>query len=77
MRVKDEVKRNFIAQLNDKYTIAAGYKLFLGTQEKCHWSKMIWNRWNFPKHSFICWLAWQDRITTRARVSRFAQIGES
>ncbi|XP_062109388.1 uncharacterized protein LOC133820007 [Humulus lupulus] len=40
-------------------------------QEKFHWSKAVWGRFNIPKHSFILWLAVQHRLKTRDRLSRF------
>ena len=71
--VKD-VKDQFQQQQPSKYSIAIGYKLFSEDQRKVQWDRQVWNRWNYPKHSFISWLAVQDRLATRERVSRFTQL---
>ena len=67
---KDTVRKQIVGN----YFIAQGYKLFCGNQEKVKCDKQVWNRWNHPKHSFIMWLAIQNRLATRERVSRYQNI---
>lgn len=42
--------------------------------EKKHWSKMVWAKFNTPKHSFMIWLAVQDRLKTRERLKNIGVI---
>ncbi|XP_021764017.1 uncharacterized protein LOC110728684 [Chenopodium quinoa] len=32
------------------------------------WTAWVWNSFNFPKHSFITWIAVQDRLRTRKKL---------
>lgn len=76
MKVKEQVKASFRNQVVNFYSISKGYNLFLGQQERCQWSGQIWNRWNVPKHSFIMWLAWHNRLATRSRLKKFLDIAD-
>ncbi|XP_062104077.1 uncharacterized protein LOC133815037 [Humulus lupulus] len=53
------------------YQISSGYKMLNQMQERFHWSKEVWCRFNIPKHSFVLWIAVQDRLKTRERLRRF------
>uniref|UniRef100_A0A803P4R6 Reverse transcriptase domain-containing protein n=1 Tax=Cannabis sativa TaxID=3483 RepID=A0A803P4R6_CANSA len=54
-----------------KYKVADGYKWLCPTVNRVNWSKEVWNRLNTPKHSFMFWLAIQNRFKTRDRLLRF------
>ena len=69
--VAKEVKDQFGQQVSGNYSIAQGYKLLCVNREKVQWDKQVWNRWNYPKHSFIVWLAIQNRLTTRERLRKY------
>ena len=70
---KDAVQR----QHGGNYSITQGYKWFCDAQVKVRWDKQVWNRLNLPKHSFIMWLAVQDRLNTRARIQKYHDIEAS
>ncbi|KAM6557968.1 hypothetical protein CsatA_027207 [Cannabis sativa] len=53
------------------YKVADGYKWLCPTVNRVNWSKEVWNRLNTPKHSFVFWLAVQNRLKTRDRLLRF------
>ena len=67
---------SFKNQLGDRYTTAMGYKMFVGSPQRLQWSSQVWNRWNYPKHSFILWLAWQNRLTTKGRLMKYCTIAD-
>ena len=71
-----DAKELFQQQQISKYSIAIGYKIFSGNQGMVQWDRQVWNRWNYPKHSFIVWLAVQNRLATRERVNRFTQLND-
>ena len=73
MEIRKEA-RLFRDQLGNCYNIGKCYKLFANAQPKMEWSKYIWNRWSLPKHNFILWLAFQNRLATRERVNMINQI---
>ncbi|GKV46850.1 hypothetical protein SLEP1_g53811 [Rubroshorea leprosula] len=41
-------------------------------QARVPWHKLVWFPQSIPKHSFICWLAMLDRLTTRARQKKWS-----
>ncbi|KAM6567268.1 hypothetical protein CsatA_026396 [Cannabis sativa] len=72
-----ELKNEWKDQINTSQFAAGNYKISdvynhmtIGNQV-CHWSKQVWSRMNIPKHSFLLWLAVQDRLKTRRRLVRF------
>ncbi|XP_062100702.1 uncharacterized protein LOC133806626 [Humulus lupulus] len=42
----------------------------------CKWDKQVWGRLNVPKHSFILWMAIQDKLKTKVRLFKFKVIDE-
>ena len=76
MEIKEEVKSSIKDQIPASYSIAKGYKLFLGQQQKQRWCTQVWSKWNIPKHSFILWMAWLNRLATRNRIKRFKDIAD-
>ncbi|XP_062089725.1 uncharacterized protein LOC133796267 [Humulus lupulus] len=73
VNIKDEVKHLMdpVQFTLDTYQISSGYKLLNQVQERFHWSKEVWCRLNIPKHSFVLWIAIQNRLKTRERLHRF------
>lgn len=54
-----------------EYTIADGYRWLTTEQDiKVTWFNCVWNRYVIPKHSFIGWLAMQERLLTQDRLAR-------
>ncbi|KAJ8426340.1 hypothetical protein Cgig2_017438 [Carnegiea gigantea] len=45
-----------------KYTIKAGYQWLLGKWENYQWSKLIWARPTSPRHAFITWIFFHQRL---------------
>ncbi|XP_062104126.1 uncharacterized protein LOC133815286 [Humulus lupulus] len=71
--IKDKVKTLVDLALftQERYKIAKGYKFLCPIQDQVNWSKEVWGRLNTPKHSFVLWLAIQDRLKTKERLYRF------
>ncbi|XP_074292526.1 uncharacterized protein LOC141619410 [Silene latifolia] len=40
----------------------------MGTYPTQNWTKIVWNDWNVPKHSFISWLIMQEGLNTKAKL---------
>ncbi|XP_074288690.1 uncharacterized protein LOC141613847 [Silene latifolia] len=40
----------------------------MGTAPTQHWTKIVWNEWNVPKHSFNSWLIMQGGLNTKAKL---------
>lgn len=77
IEIKNEARNLFKDRLGAQYSIGKGYKFFEGNQLKVQWSKQVWNRWSYPKHNFLFWLAIQNRLATRERISRFKPNAET
>uniref|UniRef100_A0A803PIA7 Reverse transcriptase zinc-binding domain-containing protein n=1 Tax=Cannabis sativa TaxID=3483 RepID=A0A803PIA7_CANSA len=56
------------------YQISIGYSWFALDFGRVVWSNEVWNRLNSPKHSFLIWLAVQNRLKTRERLHKFSII---
>ncbi|XP_022033486.1 uncharacterized protein LOC110935408 [Helianthus annuus] len=35
------------------------------------WSKVVWSSFNIPKHSFMCWLIFKNKLWTQDRIMRW------
>ncbi|XP_062089424.1 uncharacterized protein LOC133795956 [Humulus lupulus] len=44
---------------------------------KLSWTRVVWSEENIPKHSFIIWLAYINRLRTRRRLYQFGVIEDS
>ncbi|XP_074288645.1 uncharacterized protein LOC141613800 [Silene latifolia] len=77
-QVKEQLKygySNGTWQTNhSEYTVSQGYKWLTGPQTKVAWWPLIWSRVNYPKHSFIGWLAIQDKLLTKDRLLKFGVL---
>uniref|UniRef100_A0A803QCU3 Reverse transcriptase zinc-binding domain-containing protein n=1 Tax=Cannabis sativa TaxID=3483 RepID=A0A803QCU3_CANSA len=71
--LKDQIRDmvDFDAFQKQKYSVAAGYKLFSPPVTRLYWSKEAWSRLNIPKHSVIAWLAMLNRLKTQDRLMQF------
>ncbi|XP_074288632.1 uncharacterized protein LOC141613786 [Silene latifolia] len=57
--------------IDDPYTIADGYTWLLQVPAvKVTWYKVVWNRYNLPKWSFIMWLRQHHRLLTLDRLRK-------
>ncbi|XP_062112763.1 uncharacterized protein LOC133823926 [Humulus lupulus] len=68
---------NTVMFTHRKYKIAKGYILLNSVHDRVNWSKEVWGRLNTPKHSFMLWLAIQDRLKTKARLHSFNILPEA
>ncbi|GJW16459.1 RNA-directed DNA polymerase, eukaryota, reverse transcriptase zinc-binding domain protein [Tanacetum coccineum] len=57
-----------------KFTIKQAYKDLCDSSDVVKWHKMIWFTRNIPKHSFILWMAMQNRLVTQDKVRRWGLI---
>ncbi|XP_042001136.1 uncharacterized protein LOC121750627 [Salvia splendens] len=65
---KQEVER-LLTQWSWGRGTQAAYDWFRTHGERRFWAKFVWKDLIPPKHSFICWLALRERLTTRDRVT--------
>lgn len=56
---------------NGGYKIATVYKWLRQEPAKVIWRFWVWNKFNIPKNSFICWLTMWNRLKTKQRLHRF------
>ena len=47
-----------------KFSVKEVYKDLRNDSEEVKWAKVIWFSQNIPKHSFILWLAAQNKLMT-------------
>ncbi|XP_020258390.1 uncharacterized protein LOC109834785 [Asparagus officinalis] len=55
---------------NSKIQISAVYAVFSPTSQRVPWFNIVWGKLNYPKHSFVFWLAVQNRLLTQDRLLR-------
>ncbi|XP_020250854.1 uncharacterized protein LOC109828236 [Asparagus officinalis] len=53
---------------NSRIQISALYNALSPNSSVVPWHRTVWETTNFPSHSFICWLAIQDRLLTIDRL---------
>ncbi|XP_074300984.1 uncharacterized protein LOC141632329 [Silene latifolia] len=79
-QVKDIMKAGYVngnwSANNGVYSVSSGYKWLLGQQNKVPWLSLVWNKTSIPKHSFIGWLAIQERLLTKDRLLKFGVISD-
>lgn len=51
-----------------KFSMTRAWNLLWQQGAKLNWSKLIWFQHSVPRHSFISWLALQNRLTTLDKV---------
>ncbi|XP_020250238.1 uncharacterized protein LOC109827635 [Asparagus officinalis] len=61
----------YSCNMDGKIKLSALYKCLYPSASNVAWSKLIWERLNIPKHSFICWLAIQNRLLTQDRILKY------
>ncbi|KAM6556987.1 hypothetical protein CsatB_004006 [Cannabis sativa] len=57
-----------------EYKINVGYCWFGTENDRVAWCNEVWCRLNSPKHSFLTWLALQNRLKTRERLFKYKII---
>lgn len=55
----------------------ATWEVLRNKNPKVHWYKVVWFKDNTPKNSFITWLAFKDRMTTREILHRWGPVTEN
>ncbi|XP_020249282.1 uncharacterized protein LOC109826672 [Asparagus officinalis] len=75
----EENLKQFLAShyKNTKVQLSSLYKLFSHNTSKVRWSNTVWGGLNYPKHSFICWLAVQNRLQTKDRLMKRGIVNEN
>ncbi|KAJ8444246.1 hypothetical protein Cgig2_024572 [Carnegiea gigantea] len=51
----------------------SGYSWLLGALSKVKWAVVVWDRSNIPKHSFIGWLLFHNRLPIAIRFAKFIE----
>ncbi|VFQ59176.1 unnamed protein product [Cuscuta campestris] len=57
-----------------EYEVSKGYEWLMKENTCAQGYQIVWNKLAIPKHQFIQWLIWKNRIPTKARLSRFMNI---
>ena len=71
-QVKEHLKQSFReAEFKNmlQYSVRKVYDKLVGENPKVHQDGIVWNRPSLPKHRFISWLAFQERLQTTARLA--------
>ncbi|VFQ66684.1 unnamed protein product [Cuscuta campestris] len=58
----------------ENYEVQKGYEWLMGANTKFQAYHIVWNKLTIPKHQFLIWLGWRNRINTKVRLSRFMEI---
>ncbi|XP_020263459.1 uncharacterized protein LOC109839447 [Asparagus officinalis] len=53
-----------------KFLISSVYKALISFSPPVPWFNTVWERLNYPKHSFVLWLASQSRLLTQDRLCK-------
>lgn len=60
----------YILSHSGQYSITKSYMAIIGTHRKLETADLIWNAISQPKHRFITWLAYHNRLLTRERLQQ-------
>lgn len=52
------------------FSVKSAYACLQGVNPKVKWAKIIWDSRCIPKHSFISWLAFKNKISTRINLAK-------
>lgn len=63
-------------QADGVYTVKTGYCYLKGSAPRIKWDSWVWNTYNIPKHSFICWLIRSDKNRTRDKLGKMGVVTE-
>eukprot|EP00252_Welwitschia_mirabilis_P008109 TRINITY_DN19815_c0_g4_i1.p1 TRINITY_DN19815_c0_g4~~TRINITY_DN19815_c0_g4_i1.p1 ORF type:complete len:116 (+),score=12.48 TRINITY_DN19815_c0_g4_i1:563-910(+) len=50
------------------FSSAAAYKIINEHHRRVEWARNVWGRLTQPRHSFVAWLAMQERLITKDRL---------
>ncbi|XP_074289425.1 uncharacterized protein LOC141614576 [Silene latifolia] len=71
-KVKEKIKSGFSESSwtphQKGYTISHGYEWLMGSPPTHQWTKLVWNDWNVPKHSFNSWPIMQGGLNTKDKL---------
>ncbi|XP_021750880.1 uncharacterized protein LOC110716560 [Chenopodium quinoa] len=69
--IKEDLKAGFSQNCwqNSVYKISEVYKWLQGDLPTVNWVNWVWNPYNLPKHSFITWMAIQNRLRMRKQLA--------
>lgn len=51
-----------------KYTIKIGYTWLVSATTNVEWHRWVWNNFNIPRHSMVCWMMALDKIITKDKL---------
>ncbi|VFQ99544.1 unnamed protein product [Cuscuta campestris] len=60
--------------IGGNYEIQKGYELLMGVSTEFQAYQIVWNKLTAPKHQFLSWLGWRNRISTKVRSNKFMDI---
>lgn len=59
------------------FSVISAWNILREPSPKLPWTALIWFRWSIPKHSFINWLAYMDRLRTEGTSKYNLQLDTS
>ncbi|XP_030477945.2 uncharacterized protein LOC115694981 [Cannabis sativa] len=75
VELKERVKELYDSEerknMYNKYVITQGYLKLIAAENKEHWPSIVWSPLNFPKHSFVMWMAMLNRLKTKDRIAKY------
>ncbi|XP_019264213.1 PREDICTED: uncharacterized protein LOC109241849 [Nicotiana attenuata] len=53
---------------NWQYSVSSNYNAMLGQLSRCREMELVWSRTLLPRHRFVLWLAFQQKMQTKSRL---------
>lgn len=78
-RVRDDQEDIIKWSLNVswRYSISSAWKVIRNNSSTVSWWKLLWGRSVIPTHSFIVWLALQDRLSVKTRLRKKGMVSDT
>lgn len=57
-----------------EYSVTKSYDALQGRQERMKKVSLVWNSVMMPRHRFIVWLVYQERLLTKARFQKLNML---
>ncbi|WMV08827.1 hypothetical protein MTR67_002212 [Solanum verrucosum] len=64
----------YLLTANEEYSVTQSYNALIGRHERMQEADLVWNSIMMPRHRFIVWLAYQNRLLTKERLQRLNML---
>ena len=72
-----EDKHEWLVETKGKFCSNAVWQVFRQRGQEVGWANLVWSTKIIPRHQFILWLTFWERLSTRDRISKFMSIDDS